>query len=365
MYLANASARRAASGEDHGHVVGSRPRPRSKARRAARLSLVSLAAVVTLGACSSGDGESGSAGASSADGEPLQVSVSHLETIANSAVFIVADEMGYYEDEGLTVTLSGFEGGGDTVRAVTTGGFDIGSAATLALVSAFQAGEPVSVIANSSYSSMSFLVLPDSELETIDDVRGATIAYTSPGSASHGEAILSLQEAGIDLSEVDLVSVGGAGDAIAALESGAVDVAVGMEPNVSDLVAEGRAEILWGVRDVVGESILNMVLTRPDLIEERGDDLRRFLAAIERANELCNDDAEQCAEAWIAHDEVGYDLETAIGGIEATEWSSTVTSASLSLVEETMEVADVGETPVDWDSIIDGQLLESAIVEDG
>ena len=88
----------------------------------------------------------------------------------------------------------------------------------------------------------------DEDLKSVADLKGKTIAVTSPGSLTANLARYFVKEAGLDPDkDVSLVSVGGGGEILGALKSSRADAAMVFEPFVTIGIQQGFATMLVDV----------------------------------------------------------------------------------------------------------------------
>jgi len=123
-------------------------------------------------------------------------------------------------EQGIEVKdIIGAKGGGETVRNLTEGNLQLADAAAAASVLAIlRAKEALMLVAGGTKSpgDISWLVLEDSPIRKIQDLKGKTMSYTSPGSVTEQLATMSLSRAGgISPDDVKRVSAGGIGEGLA------------------------------------------------------------------------------------------------------------------------------------------------------
>ncbi len=88
----------------------------------------------------------------------------------------------------------------------------------------------------------------DENITSVAQLKGKTIAVTSPGSLTANLARYFVKEAGLDPDkDVSLVSVGGGGEILGALKSGKADAAMLFEPFVTIGIQQGFATMLVDV----------------------------------------------------------------------------------------------------------------------
>lgn len=138
-----------------------------------RLAVAVLASAVTLAACG-GDSETGGS-----NGEELRKVDIGLST-GSLAVFMyyAAETLGYYEDEGLDVTITPTEGSSDSAAQLAAGNFDVAqgaSSAMLALMGEVELHPFYSVI---THEYRDWVVAADSDIQSVADLEGTTIGVS-------------------------------------------------------------------------------------------------------------------------------------------------------------------------------------------
>ena len=198
------------------------------------------------------------------------------------APLIVAQEKGYFADAGLDVTLVAPADPSAPPRLVAAGKGDVAISYQPNLY--LQAAENLPLVRFGTLVATplnSLVVLADSQIKTIADLKGKTVGFSVGG---FEDALLKkmLAGAGLSLADIKLVNVNFA--LTPALISGQVDAVIGAFRNfeLTQLDLEGSAGLAFYPEEhgvpAYDELIL---LARRDTI---GDDrLKRFLAAIEKA----------------------------------------------------------------------------------
>lgn len=213
----------------------------------------------------------------------------------------VAIEKGFMREEGVEVKeIIGAKGGGETVRNMTEGGLVLADAAAAASVLAIiRAQEPLMLVAGGTKSpgDISWVVREDSPIRKIQDLKGKTMSYTSPGSVTEQLATMSLDRApGISPDDVKRVSAGGIGEGLALLRKGDVDACAMLEPTFT-LRGQGTRTLFYA-REFVPEYFQTFWLARKSFMQERGEVLRGFLRARRRGLEHALANPREAAAIW-------------------------------------------------------------------
>ncbi len=150
----------------------------------------------------------------------------------------LAERLGLFEKEGLRVTLEDFPGGSKALQALLGGSVDVVSGFYDHTIQMAAEGKPLRAFVNLlRYPGLTLVVSPRTtrRIERIDDLAGATVGVTAPGSSTHFFLNYLLAKRNIELTGVSVVGVGHTATALAAVESGKVDAAILTEPGLAML----------------------------------------------------------------------------------------------------------------------------------
>jgi NitT/TauT family transport system substrate-binding protein len=131
---------------------------------------------------------------------------------------------GYFEDEGLDVTVEIAEGSVLALQSLETGSSDVVVVGTSPLMSGISAGSTAKAFASVVTGSYAYpAVLPDSPIKSFLDLQGKTVGVPSlqSGSIPFTKGLVAL--AGGDPKTVEFLPTGFGAPALAALQSGQVD----------------------------------------------------------------------------------------------------------------------------------------------
>ncbi|HYF81078.1 MAG TPA: ABC transporter substrate-binding protein [Symbiobacteriaceae bacterium] len=215
---------------------------------------------------------------------------------------VLAKALGYFAEENIDAEIVGMKSGAESAQALVSGQVDFaGLAVEHAVKSRAQGVDLVMVDLFVRYPGVTLIV--DSKLKdkvkTVADLKGMKVGVTSPGSGTH-KAMLSLMDKfGLNVNDVEIVGVGTSGMP-AAIESGKVSAAVGLDPWVTEMLSSGKAFSLWDLRSKKdteelygGDYPFVGLMTRKEVIEKNPDLVARVTRAVTRANLfLANNSAE-------------------------------------------------------------------------
>lgn len=165
----------------------------------------------------------------------------------------IADRLGYFRDEGLTVEISDFAGGGKALQAMIGGSSDVVAGAyehTLKMQVKKQSLTAF-VLMNTApqiVMAVSRKTLPN--YQQVSDLKGKKIGISAPGSSTNMLANFVLAKAGMRPDDVSYIGVGTSAGAVAALRAGRIDAIVNTDPVIAlleqhheiTLIADTRSE---------------------------------------------------------------------------------------------------------------------------
>jgi NitT/TauT family transport system substrate-binding protein len=255
--------------------------------------LVALGLTATLlAACGGGPGAAPGGGSK-------DVKIAGINLLTFSPVF-VADKLGYFKDEGLTVTIVPTNSGdasvqamlGGSVQAVTTG-FDTPIELTAKGQSAQHlAGLEMATI-YAFVGGNAFPQVPaDDPQAFVNAMRGKKFGVASNGSTGDTIAKGLFTEYGLDPEkDVSIIAVGTGAAATAALQAGAVDALITYEPDLTKMVNAGVGRVVFDLRTTTKEKTYSQLPTSTlqattSWIEDNPDTARALVRAVTRADQV-------------------------------------------------------------------------------
>lgn len=183
----------------------------------------------------------GGAPDSSAEGDAAVTVTLNWVPYGEHAPLYYGVEQGFFEEEGIDLTIQPGNGSGNTVQQVAQRNTDFGWSDTPPLANGISAGMPVrsvGVFLQTGPSSVEFFA--DQGITEPADLVGKTVGGT-PGDAMYGTFPAWLELNGVDPAEVNVVNVDAAGK-IAALIEGKVDAIQGFHHDQAPTIENQSGE---------------------------------------------------------------------------------------------------------------------------
>ncbi|MBE2214229.1 MAG: ABC transporter substrate-binding protein [Opitutaceae bacterium] len=196
----------------------------------------------------------------------------------------VAEEKGYFTEEGLAVTKTSFSAPGDGLKPLLAGDLDAHfTTVDSAIIALDKAPGQLSVVYLTDTSAGADAVVAKKEIATVKDMKGRKVAATI-GECNHLLLIKALESAGLTEKDIDLTSMG-ADDAGAAFAAGKLDVAVTWEPWISQVSADKVGHVIFSSASVPN-LILDCVTVSSVTKSAKSAETKAFFRALNRANEF-------------------------------------------------------------------------------
>ncbi|UOR01871.1 ABC transporter substrate-binding protein [Leucobacter allii] len=260
-------------------------RPRPSRRGLTGALALAAAAVLALGGCTA-SGVSSDAGAEGSDG-PVSLTVARGQVnIENS---LIADEQGFFEDEGLDVALEVSQGAAATNSAVISGEFDIALTDAIAATRAISEGMPIVVVSGQKYADpehpleSGVLLPPGSPVTDWADLEGKKVGIPDLGGLPQLTVLRAMEENGLDADSVEFVALPLPALAEAAAK-GEVDAIFVFSVFYFTATANGFTPLGTGVSEFLPDSPQSVWIASRQFAEENPETIERFRAALDAAN---------------------------------------------------------------------------------
>lgn len=215
-----------------------------------------------------------------------EIVASNYGVTVNGMPFAVAKALGYFKQEGADVTgILSSSGGGTTIRNLLGGNLAYGESSLASVVAAAQQGAKLKIVSGNAHTVAEFywIVMPDSPLKSIKEIKGKKLGFTNPKSTSQALDILLVGQLGLKSDDIELVKTGGFGPMLVALEQGGIDVAPVADPMYTKNKQKYRvlttaSGVLPPLTNVVG-------VTTEEAARTKGDFIKAVIRARRRAVE--------------------------------------------------------------------------------
>ena len=171
----------------------------------------------------------------------------------------IADQLGYFKDEGLQVELQDHAAGSQALQAMLKGSADLTAGSYEHVIDLRRRGVNTRAFvffgrAPQMVMGVSTRVFP--QFRGLNQLRGRRVGITAPDSATHWFARFVLRRAGLNADDVAYVGVGNSPAAAMALREGRIDAIANIDPVITLLEFNGEIRVLSDTRSLRGTNEL-------------------------------------------------------------------------------------------------------------
>ena len=206
------------------------------------------------------------------------------------APLYVAEDMGFYKEQGLDAELVWFDAAQPVAVAAASGDVDFGSTGMTAAFLNLAAQGTLKIIGagtweHKGFQSIGFMVSNQAYaagVHSLKDLAGHSAGLTQVGTPLHYNIALALEKSGVDLKTVRIVPLQSNPNVASALKGGQIDAAVQTSANIYPLLERGDAKLLgWASDFIEGQSEATFANTK--FANDHPDTVEKFLAAFRKA----------------------------------------------------------------------------------
>jgi len=282
----------------------------------------------------------------------------------NGLPMMVAEEMGFFKEEGITEKLVALQANVDIIRGALQGSIQLGNPSNVAVAAAVEEGEVVKIIAeNAPFIMAGWIVRADSPIKTLKDIKGKKFGYTAPGSESHIFALSALKSQGLKEGEdVQLVVVRGMADQYTALKNGVIDIAWSVDPMITQGVQNKEIRLLGTPNEIVSNWSMSSVVVSEDYAKKNPDVLRAYLRAYVKAMDFIKSETDKAAEIWAKRAKFTPEIgKEAMKNYPIQKFTAKLSSDIFKTQTEVMLANKLVKQAPQWDKIVDQSYLPSAL----
>ena len=248
-------------------------------------------------ACGGSDEESDSGGdGGSAELDAVTVGVI---PIVDVAPIYLGDQQGFFEEQGIDLTLETAQGGAAVVPGVLSGEYQFGFSNVVSLLLAAEEGVPIQVVANGVASTGedgadfgAVVAKPDSGITDAADLAGKRIAVNTLNNIGTTTINESIRAAGGDPEGVQYVELPFP-DMPPALDAGNVDAIWVVEPFLTIATSAGSTVVASNFVDAAPDLTVATYFTSKELAGEDADLVERFTTALEQSLEYAAENEDE------------------------------------------------------------------------
>jgi NitT/TauT family transport system substrate-binding protein len=244
-----------------------------------------------------GDGSTGEEGSSAPDSSVSEVTdvTVGLLPISSVAPVYLGIKKGFFKEHGLNVTVQTAATGTAIAATVISGQANFGFSAYTSVFQANEQGIPLRVVAQANQAGPgdslryeAIIVKADSDIASVKDLEGKTLAVNALKSVGSTLVTASLKKQGVDVSKVKFTEMPFP-DINAAVESGRVDAAYQTEPFLTAGQESGLKVLQYMYEELADSIWMAAYFTSQDYAKSHPDVVKRFRQAVDKSQSYASE----------------------------------------------------------------------------
>ena len=250
--------------------------------------------------------------------EPITIKVGYMNNYGSLWSVLTAEQMGYMEEQGITLELSSFADGPTIISAMESGSIDIGYIGDGA--HKLCAAGNAEIIALSHISNGD-AVIGGPNVTTLEDLAGKTVAYAA-GTSSEVILTNALNSVGLTMDDINAMNMDSSA-IVTAMMTGDVDACALWSPESLTVLeqVEGTTKLADNMTFSDTSISLASWIAMPDRVESERDMFVRFVTALFKGMDYSADEHYDEVAEWVA-DLLAIDYESAYNQRGDAEWLS-------------------------------------------
>jgi NitT/TauT family transport system substrate-binding protein len=226
-----------------------------------------------------------------------QVKIGISRTISDAGYYM-ADAMGFFREEGMEVSITGFNSAAQMIAPLGTGELDVGGGTVSAgFYNAVGRGILMKIVADQAsikpgYGYSSLMVRKDlvdsGRYKSFADLKGMKVAIGAPGTGTASALNEALKKGGLKYSDVDVVYIGFP-EHLPTYKNKGIDASITNEPTMTRAIEDGVAVRVAGNDVTYPDQQTAVTFFSDHFIKNRRDVAERFMRAYLRGVRMYND----------------------------------------------------------------------------
>src|SRR5262249_52499212 len=216
----------------------------------------------------------------------------------SDAGYYIADAMGFFREEGMDVSITGFNSAAQTIAPLGTRELDVsGGTVSAGFYNAVGRGILIKIVADQAsikpgYGYSSLMVRKDlvdsGRYKSFADLKGMKVAIGAPGTGTASALNEALKKGGLKYSDVDVVYIGFP-EHLPSYKNKGIDASITNEPTMTRAIEEGVAVRIAGNDVTYPDQQTAVTFFSDHFIKNRRDVAERFMRAYIRGVRVYND----------------------------------------------------------------------------
>lgn len=288
---------------------------------------------LSLAACG---GDSGDDAEGGSDGGLTEITVGSIP-ILDVAPLYLAQEKGFFEEEGLDATIKSAQGGAVIIPSVAEGSYEFGMSNTTSLLVGTSQGIPLQATGPCSNATGdpakdmgAIMVGKGSDIKRPKDLEGKKVAVNTLKNINEETVAEVVKRDGGDPSTIDFVELAFP-DILPAIESG--DVAAGevVEPFVTIGKSQGMQYLISNLAELSPDMQVAMYFTSDKYAAENPETVEAFTNALTKANEYATENPDEARKILNTYTEIDPETQK---NVTLPAWPTEIDQESVELLNQ-------------------------------
>ena len=220
---------------------------------------------------------------------PVNVRTAYSALSAGIGALWLTQEDGYFKKRGLDSNLVYIRGGTTAVQALLAGEIQFGHLSPAPMMTAWAQGADFVWIGTTTHQ-MVFTLFAEPGIAKGADLKGKKIGITRLGSASDLAVRAALEQFGLSVKDVTMISLGGIPEILAGMRAGAINAGI-LSPPTSTAARDLGFRPLLHIPDLGREFTFSGIAARRSIVDSQPEIARAYMAALTDGAKVYKEDS--------------------------------------------------------------------------
>ena len=218
-----------------------------------------------------------------------QVRTAYSALSAGIGTLWLTQEQNIFKKHGLSSSLIYIRGGSTAVQALLAGEIQFGHLSPVPMMAAWAQGADFAWIGTTTHQ-MVFTLFGDASVSKGADLKGKKIGITRLGSASDLAVRAALEQFGLTTKDVNLLSLGGIPEILAAIRVGALNAGI-LSPPTSTAARDLGYRAILHIPDLGREFTFSGIAAKRSFVQSQSDVARAYMEALTEGAKIYKEDS--------------------------------------------------------------------------
>jgi NitT/TauT family transport system substrate-binding protein len=224
-----------------------------------------------------------------AQSRPTLVRTAYSALSAGIGTLWLTQDEGYFKKHGLDSNLVYIRGGTTAVQALLAGEIEFGHLSPAPMMTAWVQGADFVWIGTTTHQ-MVFTLIAETGIAKGADLKGKKIGITRLGSASDLAVRAALEQFGLNVKDITMISLGGIPEILAGMRAGAINAGI-LSPPTSTAARDLGYRPLLHIPDLGREFTFSGIAARRSFVQSQPEIARAYMASLTDGAKVYKEDS--------------------------------------------------------------------------